>query len=321
MATWFECKVRYEKTMDNGKNKKVNELYLVDALNFTEAENRIIEEMKPFISGDFRIQTIKRTNYAETFECDAEEADKWFKCKVFFITINERTSKEKKTAHMMLVQASSIQDAIDRLEKNMKTTMSDYQTASVTETELMDVYPYSGHGTDDNTKKYKGEKQETTAGIETAKTKKKGEQPSGIGFAVIKARDEAPLRKYTPQEEKTLKAEAMATLPFTERTGGDQVEMQRMRSFINKSQEKKEEKPVLDMGNEGEPEPAYKAIVKAVINSGNYGIPIWTLKNVVRTKDDAIVMRYVKRMEDEGLAERFGQSVRKKVSVLPKRFL
>lgn len=76
MTTWFECKVRYGKTMDDGKDKNVNELYLVDALNFTEAENRIIEEMRPFARGELKILAIKRTNYEETFGCTAEGADR-----------------------------------------------------------------------------------------------------------------------------------------------------------------------------------------------------------------------------------------------------
>ena len=58
MHTWFECKIRYEKTMENGMNKKVTEPYLVDALSFTEAEARIIEEMTPFISGEFTVSDI-----------------------------------------------------------------------------------------------------------------------------------------------------------------------------------------------------------------------------------------------------------------------
>ena len=79
MHTWFECKIRYEKTMENGMNKKVTEPYLVDALSFTEAEARIIEEMTPFISGEFTVSDIKRANYSELFPCEEEAADRWFK--------------------------------------------------------------------------------------------------------------------------------------------------------------------------------------------------------------------------------------------------
>ena len=67
MHTWFECKIRYEKVMENGMNKKVTEPYLVDALSFTEAEARIIEEITPYISGEFTVSDIKRANYSELF--------------------------------------------------------------------------------------------------------------------------------------------------------------------------------------------------------------------------------------------------------------
>ena len=92
MHTWFECKIRYEKVMENGMQKKVTEPYLVDALSFTEAEARIIEEMTPFISGEFTVSDIKRANYSELFPSDEESADRWFKCKLIFITLDEKNT-------------------------------------------------------------------------------------------------------------------------------------------------------------------------------------------------------------------------------------
>ena len=97
MHTWFECKIRYEKVMENGMQKKVTEPYLVDALSFTEAEARIIEEMTPFISGEFTVSDIKRVNYSELFPSDDEADDIWFKCKLSFITLDEKSGAEKRT--------------------------------------------------------------------------------------------------------------------------------------------------------------------------------------------------------------------------------
>lgn len=142
MHTWFECKIRYEKMMENGMAKKVTEPYLVDALSFTEAEKRIIEEMSYFISGEFTVSDIKRANYSELFASDEESADRWFKCKVAFITLDEKSGAEKKTSTQMLVQAADLRDAVKKLDEGMKGTMADYQIASVTETAIMDVYPY-----------------------------------------------------------------------------------------------------------------------------------------------------------------------------------
>lgn len=143
MHTWFECKIRYEKTMENGMNKKVTEPYLVDALSFTEAEARIIEEMTPFISGEFTVSDIKRANYSELFPSEEEAADRWFKCKLVFITLDEKSGAEKKTSTQVLVQAADLRDAVKKLDEGMKGTMADYQIASVAETAIMDVYPYS----------------------------------------------------------------------------------------------------------------------------------------------------------------------------------
>ena len=147
MHTWFECKIRYEKVMENGMEKKVTETYLVDALSFTEAEARIIEEMTPFISGEFTITDIKRANYSELYPSDKESADRWFKCKVLFITLDEKTGVEKKTATHMLVQAADLRDAVKNLDEGMKNTMADYQIGAVAETNIMDVYPYSANET------------------------------------------------------------------------------------------------------------------------------------------------------------------------------
>ena len=139
MALWFECKVRYEKMMENGMVKKVNEPYLVDALTFTEAEARIMEEMKPFISGEYSISSEKKTKISEIFF--NEDGDRYYQVKVNFITLDEKTGTEKKTATLILVQASDFEDALKKFQAGMEGTMGDYEIASITETMLMDVFP------------------------------------------------------------------------------------------------------------------------------------------------------------------------------------
>lgn len=138
MAQWFECKVRYDKLMENGLQKKVNEPYMVDALSFTEAEARIIEEVTPFISGDFSVSAVKRTNISEIFWDDS--ADKWYHVKVNFITIDEKSAVEKKTTSHILVAASDFKGALDNFMEGMKGTMADFEIASIAETTIMDVY-------------------------------------------------------------------------------------------------------------------------------------------------------------------------------------
>jgi hypothetical protein len=142
MNTWFEVSIRYQKTAENGMEKKVTEKYLFDSLSFTESEGRCIEEMTPFISGEFTVSDIKRANYSETFFSNEESADRYFKCKLYFIALDEKTGEEKKTPANVLVQAADLRDAVKKLDEGMKGTMADYVIASVTETALIDVYTY-----------------------------------------------------------------------------------------------------------------------------------------------------------------------------------
>ena len=139
---WFECKVKYDKTMENGLIKQVTEAYLVDALSFTEAERRFLEEIEPFMSGEYMVTDIKRAKIAELFESNDGLADRWFKCKVAFITLDEKTGAEKRANQMMMVQAIDLRDAIKSLDKAMEGTLGDYVIVSVTETTIMDVYRY-----------------------------------------------------------------------------------------------------------------------------------------------------------------------------------
>ncbi len=141
-AIWFECKIGYEKVMEDGLQKKVTENYVVDALSFTEAENRIIEEMSSYISGEFTVKDIKIAPYKEIFFSDDELADRWYKAKLQFITIDEKTEKEKRSNVNYLVQAGTLKGAVGNIESVMGTTMIDYLIASVAETTLMDVFEY-----------------------------------------------------------------------------------------------------------------------------------------------------------------------------------
>ena len=141
-AVWFECKIRYEKVMEDGLQKKVNENYVVDALSFSEAEKRIIEEMSSYISGEFEVADIKKAAYKEIFFTDDNIADKWYKAKLQFITIDEKTEKEKRSSVTYLVQAGSMNGAMENIDEVMGGTMIDYVVASVVETTLMDVYEY-----------------------------------------------------------------------------------------------------------------------------------------------------------------------------------
>lgn len=141
-SEWFECKVRFDKTLETGLMKKVTETYLVDALSFTEAERRFIEEMTPYISGEFTVTDIKRARLAYVFESEDAAADRWFKAKVAYITLDEKSGAEKRTNQNVLVQATDFRDAVKVLDKNMEGTLGDWVIVSIAETPIMDVFHY-----------------------------------------------------------------------------------------------------------------------------------------------------------------------------------
>ena len=139
---WFECKVKYDKTMETGLLKKVSETYMVDALSFTEAEKRFIDEMTPYISGEFEVTDIKRARLADLFESIDASADRWFKAKIAYITLDEKTGVEKRTNQLVLVQATDFRNAVAELDKGMAGTLGDWVIVSIAETNVMDVFKY-----------------------------------------------------------------------------------------------------------------------------------------------------------------------------------
>ena len=128
---WFEGRVKYS----DATGKEIVESYLIDALSFTEAENKLIEEVSPSISGEFDILEVKKRRISELFK--DEDGDKWYKCRVMIMTLDEKSGVEKRSACTIMVQADSLQDAIKNLEDGMKETMDDWEVALVQETSIV----------------------------------------------------------------------------------------------------------------------------------------------------------------------------------------
>ena len=142
MNNFFECKIKYNKVIEDGKEKLATEKYLVSAMSFTEAEANFIKEITPYISGEFFIDDISRADYSELFLSEDESADKYYDAKLAFITLDEKSGKEKKTNVNMLVQADDMRDAMNRLDEGMKGSMCGYQSVKLQETSLVDVFIY-----------------------------------------------------------------------------------------------------------------------------------------------------------------------------------
>ena len=145
MNSYFEVGVRYYKTMEDGLVRRVTENYLLDALTFTEAEQRATEEMEPYISGEFRVVTEKITNIAEVVTTNDKSADKFYKVKYSLINIDEKTLKEKKQTQYIIIQASSVDDARDRYKQHIQGWVVDVVLEAVIETKYMDYFPYNNN--------------------------------------------------------------------------------------------------------------------------------------------------------------------------------
>ncbi len=145
-STWFETSVRYPKTQEDGMEKEVTEQYVVDALSFTEAEKSIYEEMVHYTSGELKITRISKAAYGEVFFSDADADDKWYKAKLQFITLDEKTEKEKRSNVNYLVQANSLARAVKYVDEVMGGTMIDYAIVGLNETKIMDVFEHTASG-------------------------------------------------------------------------------------------------------------------------------------------------------------------------------
>ena len=141
-ATWFEIKIRYDKTMEDGQLKAIDELYVADALTFTEAEAVITQEMSSYISGDFEVKDIKKASYKEVLFSDKSADDKWYKVKVQYISINEKTEKETRVNRYSLVQAQTLSLAVKYVEDDMRGSLADEVITGISETKVMDVFEH-----------------------------------------------------------------------------------------------------------------------------------------------------------------------------------
>jgi hypothetical protein len=150
MKSWFNCKIKYFKEDEQGRIIKLNESYLFDAVSYTEAESRVLEELSGAIRGEFTVTNITKANFVDIYNYD--ECDIWYKCKVSYQEYDEKSEKEKKVNQQILISADNVKDAYDKLHGNLSEFLSDFDIPSITETSIIDVYPFieGEHSVPDN---------------------------------------------------------------------------------------------------------------------------------------------------------------------------
>lgn len=139
MASWFLCKIRYQQPSENGKLNTINESYLVDSVSFTDAEARIYQELSSIVP-DFSLTGVRPMRLADVFHYD--DAETWFKCKVNYVSIDEKAGKEKKVQQTMLVSAANAKQAYERIEESLRTMLVPFEITDVNLTSILEIFPY-----------------------------------------------------------------------------------------------------------------------------------------------------------------------------------
>lgn len=152
MASWYLGKIRYQKEDEAGRLKTHNEAYLVDSVSYTEAEARLYKQIVTDAS-DFSVTALTRMRLADLFTY--EEGEQWFKGKIIYFSVDEKSGKEKKIVNYMLVNADGVQQAMDRLNESMRNFMIPYEITNVDLTPILDVFPYTSKEDDDEAEKLK----------------------------------------------------------------------------------------------------------------------------------------------------------------------
>jgi len=138
---WMEVDVRYRKTMEDGEEKAVTERYVVDAMSFTEGEASAIEEVKQYVSGDLKVKKMNPAAYREVMFSEDSEDDGWYKVRIAELDMQDN-GKLKRIPVNYLVQAGTLQRAVNNVMAVMGNTMIDYVFVSVAETKIVDAFEH-----------------------------------------------------------------------------------------------------------------------------------------------------------------------------------
>lgn len=141
-GNYFIVGVRYQKILEDGTEAKTTEQYVVEALSWTESESTTTNNMAAYNHGDMDIVTMKKANFSELFLSERDDEDKYYECSINIISVDEKSSKEKRSKVRYLVQGKSFENAKKNLDEAMSGTMLDYEVAGLKETSIIDIFLY-----------------------------------------------------------------------------------------------------------------------------------------------------------------------------------
>jgi hypothetical protein len=140
MKTWYSCKIKHTKENEEGILKQVTEAYLVDAVNYTEAESRIYEIAQEITHGEFFITQITKTNITELVKFT--EDDDWFKSKITYLAADDDSGKEKKINVYLLVCAKNVGEAFEHINRYLSGMLVPYEVPSISRSNIIEVFPF-----------------------------------------------------------------------------------------------------------------------------------------------------------------------------------
>ena len=133
---YYEIKVKYDhQVIEDNKKPNKPETYLVEGITCADVEQRLIDYLKPFISGDWEVLSCKRSQFYELIP--SPEGDKWYKGRVEMITIEE-SGKETRKPTTFYVQASNITEANKSLHQALSNL--DCEVIGVTRSSILEVF-------------------------------------------------------------------------------------------------------------------------------------------------------------------------------------
>lgn len=143
MPSWYQVAIRFQKEDEAGSLKTINEKYLFDAVSYAEAEADGYGKIATGAS-EFSVTNITRMRLADLFIYG--EGEKWFRVKVIYFSVDEKSGKEKKVVNAMLVNADGIDQALERITESLRTMLIPYETTDIYQTTILDVFPYVESG-------------------------------------------------------------------------------------------------------------------------------------------------------------------------------
>lgn len=142
MTTWFECRIKYEKNDEFGNSKSVSESYLIDAVSFTESESRLHKILENEVPSNFIVAGIRKAKIDEIVFSDLEDI-LWYKSRVIYSDVDEKSGKEKKTGHVIYVAGTDLTEALDNLKESQSSLMVQWDVDSIGLSKILDVFPYT----------------------------------------------------------------------------------------------------------------------------------------------------------------------------------